>query len=176
MLWQNSSLIFLFLLKQKSFSSIMKKLICHFQFSPSSCLWVDQYFLFFSDCRFLCLIILITEWWNVCLNTWLDCWKQYSWWHGSFLKMWMWTVELVTETRNDLFLLILCRGFLLLISSVESRENFSFFSFLRWKQREKFLKKLFYSEKRKNCVILFVISFSFSRNPLFYYFEIILLL
>ena len=140
-------------------------MIYHFQFSPSSCLWVIN--IFFSECGFLCLIILITEWWNVCLNMWLDNWKQYSWLHGSFLKMWMWTVELVTEIRNDLFLLITCRGFCYWFSSVESTENFSFFSFLRWKQREKFLKKMFYSEKRKNCVILFVISLSFSRNPLF---------
>ena len=77
------------LLKQKSLSSDMNNWSI---ISNSLLLWYflfDQYVLFFCECGFLWLIILINDWWNVCLNTWLDCWKQSSWQHGSFLTMWM---------------------------------------------------------------------------------------
>ena len=60
------------------------------------------------------------------------------------------------------------RRFLLLIFSGGINRKFFIFLFSPLETTRKFLEKnLFYSEKRKNCVILFVISFSFSRNPLF---------
>ena len=129
-------------------------MICHFQFS-SSCLWVDQYFLFFSEYVSLCLIILINEWWNVCLNTWLDCWKQSSWQHGSFLTMWMWTVEFVTKTRNDLFLLITCGGFLLLIFFGGINRNFFIFLFSPLETTRKVLEKNCLIQKREKTVLFY---------------------